>query len=65
MACSAVGGAGGGLAGRLPPLAPVERERLRVAAPSLVAAGGTPARKGASAASRAVRTSGRCRRAAS
>ena len=44
MACSAVGGAGGGWAGRLPPLAPLERERLRVAAPSLVAAGGTPAR---------------------
>ena len=65
IACSAVGGAGGGWAGRLPPLPPLERQRLRVAAPSSIAAGGTPARKGASAASRAVRTWGRCRRAAS
>ena len=66
-ACSAVGGAGGGWAGRLPPLPPLERERerLRAAAPPLLAAGGVPARKGASAAPRAVRTSGRCRRAAS
>ena len=65
MACSAVGGAGGGWEGRLPPLPPLERERLRAAAPSLLAAGGVPARKGANAAPRAVRTSGRCRRAAS
>ena len=65
MACSAVGGAGGGWTGRLPPLPPLEREGLRAAAPSLLAAGGVPARKGASAAPRAVRTSGRCRRAAS
>ena len=59
MACSAVGGAGGGWARRLPPLPPLERERLRAAAPPLLAAGGVPARKGASAAPRAVRTSGR------
>ena len=65
IACSAVGGAGGGWAGRLPPLPPLERERLRVAAPSSIAAGGAPARKGASAAPRAVRTSGRYSRAAS
>ena len=60
MACSAVGGGGGGSwAGRLPPLPPLERERLRAAAPSLLAAGGVPERKGARAAPRAVRTSGR------
>ena len=65
MACSAVEGAGGGWAGPRPPLRPFERERPRGAARSALVAGGAPARKGASAVPRAVRTSGRCRRAAS
>ena len=64
MVCSAVGGVGGGWASWLPPLPPLERERLRVAAPLSMAAGGAPARKGASATPRAVRNLGRCRRAA-
>ena len=63
IACSAVGGGGGGWAGSLPPLRPLERERPR-AAPSSMVVGGAPARKGASAAPMAIRTAGRCRRAA-
>ena len=64
IACSAVGGGGAGWAGSPHPFHPLERERLR-AAPSSMAAGGVPARKGANAAPMAVRTAGRCRRAAS
>ena len=61
IACSAVWGGGG--ADPPPPLHPLVRERLR-AAPSSMVAGGAPARKRASIAPMAVRTAGRCRRAA-
>ena len=63
IACSAVGGGGSGWAGPPPPLRSLKRERLR-AAPLSMVAGGVPARKGASAAPVAIRTAGRCRRAA-
>ena len=74
IACSAVGGGGGGGGGgpgegggggrAHRPFHPLERERLRTA-PSSMVAGGALARKGASATPMAVRTTGRCRRAAS
>ena len=66
IACSAVGGGGGGggQEGPPPPLRPLERERLRAARLSMVA-GEAPARKAAIAAPMAVKTAGRCRRAAS
>ena len=47
IACSAVGG-GGGWTGSLPPLRPLEPEQPR-AAPSLMVAGGSPARNDGSA----------------
>ena len=46
MACSSVGGARGGWAGRLPPLPPLERERLRAAAPPAVSCGWCAREKG-------------------